>query len=366
MQPARRRLARRASPCLRGRLQAKPSDRGNTMNTMAITALCACGTAFLAAAVLGAPVIRLLKKMKFGQKILEDGPTWHMKKQHTPTMGGVIFILALLAALCACFPAIMTAGDFKPAMIFAFSAVFGLIGLIDDYAKIKKKQNQGLTPLQKLLLQIAAAALFVTALRSLGYLTGQVYIPFWDQTLALPWSLYLPCAIFVIVGAVNAVNLTDGIDGLAASVTAIVAAFFTGVFLLLADVSAAFSAGLLGGLLGFLLYNKNPARVFMGDTGSLFLGGAVCGMAFACDMPLILVPVGVIYIVETLADIIQVGYFKLTRRIFGKGRRLFRMAPLHHHFEKCGWSERKIVFVFSAVTAAMCVFSYFGVRGHLI
>ncbi len=336
------------------------------MNTVAITALCAWATAFLVAAVLGAPVIRLLKKLKFGQKILEDGPTWHMKKQHTPTMGGVIFILALLAALCSCFPAIMAAGDFKPAMIFAFSAVFGLIGLIDDYAKIRKKQNQGLTALQKLLLQIAAAALFVTALRSLGYLTGQVYVPFWDRTLALPWSLYLPCAIFVIVGAVNAVNLTDGIDGLAASVTAIAAAFFTGVFLLLTDVSAVFSAGLLGGLLGFLLYNKYPARVFMGDTGSLFLGGAVCGMAFACDMPLILVPVGIIYIVETLADILQVGYFKLTRHMFGTGRRLFLMAPLHHHFEKKGWSEKKIVFVFSAVTAAMCVLSYLGVRGHLV
>lgn len=329
------------------------------------TALCAWAAAFLVTAVIGAPVIRLLKRMKFGQKILEDGPTWHMKKQYTPTMGGVMFILGLLAALCACFPAIMAAGDFKPAMIFAFSAVFGLIGLIDDYTKIKKKQNQGLTALQKLLLQIAAAALFVTALRSLGYLTGQVYVPFWNKTLILPWSLYLPCAIFVIVGAVNAVNLTDGIDGLAASVTGVVAAFFTGVFLLLADVSAVFSAGLLGGLMGFLLYNRNPARVFMGDTGSLFLGGAVCGMAFACDMPLILIPVGMIYIVETLSDILQVAWFKLTRRLFGQGRRIFRMAPLHHHFEKCGWSEKKIVFVFSAITAVMCVLSYLGLRRYL-
>lgn len=337
------------------------------MDAVVIAAPSAWAVAFLVTAALGAPAIRLLKKMKFGQKILEDGPTWHMKKQYTPTMGGVTFILGLLAALCACFPAIMAAGDFKPAMIFAFSAVFGLIGLIDDYTKIKKKQNQGLTALQKLLLQIAAAALFVTALRSLGYLTGRVYVPFWDFTLSLPWGIYLPCAIFVIVGCVNAVNLTDGIDGLAASVTAVVSAFFTAVFLfLLSDVSAVFSAGLLGGLMGFLLYNKNPARMFMGDTGSLFLGGAVCGMAFACDMPLILVPVGIVYIAETLSDILQVAWFKLTRRLFGQGMRIFKMAPLHHHFEKCGWSENKIVFVFSAVTAAMCVLSYFGVRGHLI
>lgn len=336
------------------------------MDAVAIAALSAFAVAFLVTAVLGAPVIRLLKKMKFGQKILEDGPTWHMYKQYTPTMGGVMFILGLLAALCVSFPAIMAAGDFKPAMIFAFSAVFGLIGFIDDYTKIKKKQNQGLTALQKLLLQIAAAALFVTALRSLGYLTGQVYVPFWNTTLLLPWAVYLPCAIFVIVGCVNAVNLTDGIDGLAASVTGVVSAFFTALFLfLLTDVSAVFSAGLLGGLLGFLLYNKNPARVFMGDTGSLFLGGAVCGMAFACDMPLILIPVGIIYIVETLSDIIQVFWFKLTRRLFGQGRRIFRMAPLHHHFEKCGWSEKKIVFVFSTITAVMCILSYFGLRGYL-
>lgn len=215
--------------------------------------------------------------------------------------------------------------------------------------------------MQKLLLQIAAAALFVTVLRSLGYLTGQVYVPFLDITFSMAWWVYLPCAIFVIVGTVNAVNLTDGIDGLAASVTAVVSLFFTAVFAQMGgDATVAFSAGLLGGLLGFLLYNKNPAKVFMGDTGSLFLGGAVCGMAFACDMPLILVPVGIIYIVETLSDIIQVTYFKLTH-----GKRIFKMAPLHHHFEMCGWSEKKIVFVFSAITAVMCILSYFGVRPYL-
>ncbi len=320
------------------------------------TAVAAFVVSLVVTALLGMPVIHFLKRLKFGQKILEDGPTWHINKQYTPTMGGVMFIIGLLCALCACLPAILAQGDFKP-----FSVVFGLIGMVDDYTKIKKKRNQGLTPMQKLLLQIAAAALFVTVLRSLGYLTGQVYVPFVDLTFSLSWWIYLPCAIFVIVGTVNAVNLTDGIDGLAASVTAVVSLFFTAVFAQMGgDATVAFSAGLLGGLLGFLLYNKNPARVFMGDTGSLFLGGAVCGMAFACDMPLILVPVGLIYIVETLSDIIQVTYFKLTH-----GKRIFKMAPLHHHFEMCGWSEKKIVFVFSAITAVMCALSYFGVRPYL-
>ena len=323
-------------------------------------AICAFVVAFALTAVLGTPVIRFLKKLKFGQKILEDGPTWHMNKQYTPTMGGIMFIAGLVGALCACLPAIWAAADLRPVLIFALSLIFGLIGMVDDYTKVKKKQNQGLTPLQKLLLQIAAAALFVTVLRSMGYITGHVYIPFVNVLWQVPWFVYLPCAIFVIVGAVNAVNLTDGIDGLAASVTAVVALFFSGVFLALGDSSAVFSAGLFGALLGFLLYNKNPARVFMGDTGSLFLGGAVCGMAFACDLPLILVPVGIIYIAETLSDIIQVTYFKMTH-----GKRIFKMAPLHHHFEMCGWSEKKIVFVFTAITLVMCIVSYLGIGPFL-
>ena len=323
-------------------------------------AICAFVVAFALTAVLGTPVIRFLKKLKFGQKILEDGPTWHMNKQYTPTMGGIMFIAGLVGALCACLPAIWAAADLRPVLIFALSLIFGLIGMVDDYTKIKKKQNQGLTPLQKLLLQIAAAALFVTVLRPMGYITGHVYIPFVNVLWQVPWFVYLPCAIFVIVGAVNAVNLTDGIDGLAASVTAVVALFFSGVFLALGDSSAVFSAGLFGALLGFLLYNKNPARVFMGDTGSLFLGGAVCGMAFACDLPLILVPVGIIYIAETLSDIIQVTYFKMTH-----GKRIFKMTPLHHHFEMCGWSEKKIVFVFTAITLVMCIVSYLGIGPFL-
>lgn len=315
---------------------------------------------FVVTAVIGMPTIRFLKKLKFGQKILEDGPTWHMKKQYTPTMGGLMFIIGLMAALAVSLPAILKKSDIRPMLVFAFSMIFGLIGVIDDYTKIKKKQNQGLTPMQKLLLQIAAAALFVTVLRQLGLLTGELYVPFFDVTWHWPWLCYLPFAIFIIVGTVNAVNLTDGIDGLAATVTSVVCLFFTAVFLLENNgVTQVFSAGLLGGLLGFLIFNKNPAKVFMGDTGSLFLGGAVCGMAFASDLPLVLIPVGIIYIVETLSDIIQVSYFKISG-----GKRIFKMAPLHHHFEMCGWSEKKIVGVFSSITAICCLLAYFALRSR--
>ena len=193
-------------------------------------------------------------------------------------------------------------------------------------------------------------------MRVMGYLEPQLIIPFVDITIDLPWIVYLLFAMFVIVGADNAVNLTDGIDGLCASVTAVVAVFFTAVFTFADSPARLFSAALLGGLLGFLVFNKYPAKVFMGDTGSLFLGGAVCAMAFACNLPLILIPVGIIYIIETLSDIIQVLYFKATH-----GKRFFKMAPIHHHFEMCGWSEKKIVAVFSAVTILTCALSYIGI-----
>ena len=228
----------------------------------------------------------------------------------------------------------------------------GFIGMVDDWTKIKKKHNKGLTALQKLLLQIAAAVLFLVVMRVMGYLEAHLYIPFVGVTLRLPWLLYLLFSVIVILGADNAVNLTDGIDGLCASVTFVVALFFSVVFLRETTGAATFALALAGGLLGFFLFNKNPARVFMGDTGSLFLGGAVCAMAFAYDMPLILVPVGLVYIIETLSVIIQVGYFKLTH-----GKRFFKMAPFHHHLEMSGWSEWKIVIAASALTALLCAIS---------
>lgn len=312
--------------------------------------------AFVTAIIAGPSVIRMLTAMHFGQKILDDGPTWHMNKENTPTMGGIIFILAIVAPILICLPAMISAGEYRPLLMLMLSLVFAAVGFVDDYTKIKKHRNKGLTAGQKLLLQIAAATLFVTVMRTMGYVEPVIIVPFVGAEIDVPWIFYLLFSVFVIVGCDNAVNLTDGIDGLCTSVTAVVAAFFSGVFLYLDSPARLFSGALFGALAGFFIFNKHPARVFMGDTGALFLGGAVCAMAYACNMPLILVPVGIVYIVETLSDIIQVAYYKLTH-----GRRIFKMAPIHHHFEMCGWSENKIVAVFTAVTVIFCLLSYFGI-----
>ena len=317
----------------------------------------AAAVSFVLAAVSGPGIIRYLRKLKFGQKILEIGPKWHMNKQYTPTMGGFIFILPVTAAvLIAAGPRLFGEGRWEYAAALLLSLVFGAIGLIDDYTKVKKKENAGLTPRQKLLLQIAAAVLFVTVLRTLGVIGSELIIPFTPWRVELPWLVYLLFATFVIVGTDNAVNLTDGIDGLAAGVTLPVAIFFAAVAWRQGnDAVAIFAAALAGGLAAFLIYNFNPAKVFMGDTGSLFLGGAVSAMAISLELPLILIPVGIVYIVETLSDILQVCYFKATG-----GKRLFKMAPIHHHFELCGWSERRIVLTFASVTALMCIVCYLG------
>ncbi len=319
------------------------------MSTMALL-LQTAGLAFVIAALIAPIIIRKLRELKFGQKILEDGPTWHMNKQNTPTMGGVIFIIAMTLAILTTLPSMIGTHEWRPLVMLGLSLVFGCIGLVDDWTKIKKKQNKGLTSLQKLLLQLAAAALFLVIMRGMGYLTAELYIPFVGVSLELPWLLYLIFSMLVIVGADNAVNLTDGIDGLCSSVTAVISIFFSVVFLREGNGAAVFSLALAGGLVGFFLYNKHPARTFMGDTGSLFLGGAVCAMAFAYDMPLILVIVGLVYIIETLSVIIQVLYFKLTH-----GKRFFKMAPIHHHFEMCGWSEWKLVIVACSLTAVLCL-----------
>lgn len=322
------------------------------MKTIAFGGLAAFVTAIIAAPT----VIRMLTAMKFGQKILDDGPTWHMNKENTPTMGGVIFILAIVVPILICLPAMISAGEYRPLLMLMLSLVFAAVGFVDDYTKIKKHRNKGLTAGQKLLLQIAAATLFVTVMRTMGYIEPVIIVPFVGAEIDVPWLFYLLFSVFVIVGCDNAVNLTDGIDGLCTSVTAVVAAFFSGVFLYLDSPARLFSGALFGALAGFFIFNKHPAKVFMGDTGALFLGGAVCAMAYACNMPLILVPVGIVYIVETLSDIIQVVYFKLSH-----GKRVFKMAPIHHHFEMCGWSEGKIVAVFTAVTVLACLLSYFGI-----
>ena len=224
----------------------------------------------------------------------------------------------------------------------------------------ENKDDADLTAPQKFLLQLAAAILFTVLMRNHGYLSNALYVPFFHVTFLIPWPLYMVFAAFVMVGTVNAVNITDGIDGLAAGVTMPVALFFTAAACFWARYElGVFAAALFGGLCAFLIYNFYPAKVFMGDTGSLFLGGAVCGLAFALDIPLILITVGVIYIVETLSDILQVGYFKLSH-----GKRIFRMAPLHHHLEMGGWSEVKLFCVFTGITAVTCVLSFWGVMNR--
>ena len=288
----------------------------------------------------GKLLIPALIRLKAGQSIKEVGPTWHKGKQGTPTMGGLMFIIGIGIAILILGWRGMLERNFTHLYVYVFALVFGVIGYIDDYQKVKHHHNTGLTAPQKFLLQLAAAIAFLCLMRYEGMLSPNLYIPFFNTHLVLPWVVYMIFAAFVIIGTVNAVNITDGIDGLSSSVT----------------VPGVFAGALVGGLLGFLCYNHYPAKVFMGDTGSLFLGGAVAALAFAYDMPLILLLVGFVYLCETLSDIIQVTYFKLTH-----GKRIFKMAPLHHHFEMCGWKETKIVAVFAAVSALFCVLAYLGV-----
>ena len=322
-----------------------------------MTMLLAGVAAMVISALVGWFLIPFLRALKAGQSIKEIGPTWHMSKQGTPTMGGFMFMAAVAVCVILFGWKDMAAGDFSALFVLVFALVFGAIGFVDDYAKVKKHQNTGLTAGWKFLLQLAAAIAFLALLRFTHHLSSNLYIPFVNVELPLPWPLYMVFAAFVIVGCVNSVNLTDGLDGLAASVTLPVAVFFAVLSAWWAkDSVGVFAGALAGSLIGFLIYNFHPAKVFMGDTGSLFLGGAVCGLALILDVPLILILVGIIYIAETMSDIIQVGYFKLTH-----GKRIFRMAPLHHHLELGGWSEVRVVLVFAGITIACCLLAFVGV-----
>ena len=313
--------------------------------------------AFGVAAILGQILVPLLRRWKAGQSIREDGPTWHMSKQGTPTMGGVMFIAAMAVALLVAGWQELGQGNRNHWYVFVFALVFGVIGFIDDFQKLRHHANEGLTAPQKFLLQLAAAIAFTVLMRGEGYLTPNLFIPFVNLTIPLPWVVYMVFAAFVMVGTVNAVNLTDGIDGLATGVTIPVALFYMAVSAWFGRTDLAIlSAALAGGLAAFLIYNFHPAKVFMGDTGSLFLGGMVCGLAFALDIPLVIPIIGLVYVAEVLSDIIQVAYFKKTG-----GKRFFRMAPLHHHLEMGGWSEVKLFCVFTGITLVMCALAFWGV-----
>jgi len=313
--------------------------------------------AFGVTAIIGQILIPLLRRLKAGQSIKEDGPTWHMSKQGTPTMGGIMFIIGIGAAILIAGWEDICQGRYSHLFVFLFALVFGLIGMVDDVQKLRHKGNEGLTAPQKFLLQLAVSITFTVLLRHFGYLTPNLYIPFANISLHLSWVVYMVFAAFVMVATVNAVNLTDGIDGLATGVTIPVAVFYMGAsaWFKQGNLSIA-AAAVVGGLSAFLLYNFHPAKVFMGDTGSLFLGGIVCGLAFALDMPMVIPIIGLVYVLEALSDIIQVAYFKATG-----GKRIFRMAPLHHHFEMSGWSESKLFCVFSGGTLILCIIAFAGI-----
>mgnify|MGYP001444806312 CR=1 FL=1 len=293
---------------------------------------------------IGPAVINYLRKMKFGQKILEIGPKWHMNKQNIPTMGGFMFIIGIAAAVIIG-NIVMGEISVSSLAVLGLAVAYGAVGLVDDYAKIKKKENAGLTPKQKLVLQILVAGVFILVLFLGSSGLPQLWIPFTGISFSWPWPLYIVFAAFVIVGADNAVNLTDGIDGLAASVTLPVAIFFVFVGFRRGDMGVViFSAALAGALLGFLRYNFNPAKVFMGDTGSMFLGGMVTALAFIMGRPELVFFFGIVYIWDAMTVVIQRVYFKLTH-----GKRIFRMTPIHHAFEMRGWKEVKIDFFFSLI-----------------
>jgi phospho-N-acetylmuramoyl-pentapeptide-transferase len=320
---------------------------------------------FVGAAVLGRIFIPVLKSYKVGQKIREIGPRWHKSKEGTPMMGGLFFIVpVVLTMLVYSFVCLDFAEEgVRFLLCIALALANGAIGFVDDARKLFKKQNEGLKAGEKFMLQLIAAALFLLGMAHFGGLTTELYIPFFDVSFELG-TFYYVIALFLIVGVTNAVNLTDGIDGLASSVTAVVSAFFAVFAAVALNAGALYLAGaLFGGCAGFLVYNLNPARIFMGDTGSLFLGGAVCALAFLMNNPLIILVAGIIYIIEAVSVILQVGYFKITKKLTGEGKRLFKMSPIHHHFERSGWSENKIVAIFCLVSAAACVLAYlFGIK----
>ena len=321
-----------------------------------------CG--FLAALFLTVLFMRLLlpilRRRHVGQRILEIGPSWHSVKEGTPTMGGLSFLGGILLSVMIAYILLIkvTSTLFLRPLIFAFlyALLTAFVGLIDDLTKFRKKQNEGLTPSQKIVLQIAFAAAYLALLRIYGYIDTAFYIPYFNTVVDFGLSYYF-FALILCVGTVNCVNLTDGIDGLCSTVTLIVGAFFALAAATLSNESTlVLSAAIMGGCLAFLFFNRHPAKVFMGDTGSLFLGGTVVGCAFTLDSPLLLLIVGLPYLFEGVSVILQVGYYKLTKK------RLFRMAPFHHHLEKCGWSEGRIVTAFALGTVLLGFLAFFGVK----
>ncbi len=298
--------------------------------------------------------IPFLHKLKFGQQVREEGPQAHLKKQGTPTMGGVLFLAAIILT------ALVFQGRYPRIRPILFMTVgFGVIGFLDDYLKIVMKRSEGLNPKQKLLGQIVITGIFAWYLVTSNEVGTGMLIPFtggFDQGIYLNLGiLFVPAVFVVVLGTDNGVNFTDGLDGLCTSVTILVGAFLTVVSLRENSGISPITGAVVGSLMGFLLFNVYPAKVFMGDTGSLALGGFVASSAFMMEIPLFIVIIGFIYLIEVLSVIIQVTYFKKTG-----GKRIFKMAPIHHHFELCGWSETRVTAVFAVATAILCLVAYLG------
>ena len=320
----------------------------NSILTMILSGVAALGIT----AILGFGIIPWLRKLKFGQTILEEGPKWHKSKQGTPTMGGIMFIIGIFFSAAAMLVVnyvtgnkLELTGDMNT-KIWAgliMALMFGLVGFADDYIKVVKKRNLGLSIVQKSIAQVVICAGYLTSIFLAMGKDPYMFVPFIGKVDLEIWFWVL--GVCVIYGAINAVNFTDGIDGLCSSVTATAAVSFIAIAVIHKFLGVGvLAAALLGGCIGFFIWNKFPAKVFMGDTGSMFLGGMVVAIAYALDCPVILILTGFIYVIEALSDVIQIGYYKITH-----GKRIFKMAPIHHHFEMCGWSEKKIDAVFCTV-----------------
>ena len=316
------------------------------MNDLSLSVFMPVIISFLISVVFCPILIPFLRKLKFGQTEREEGPQSHLKKNGTPTMGGLVILASILLT------SLIYIGKFTEILPVLFMTLgFGLIGFLDDYIKVVKKRSLGLTPLQKMALQFIVTGVFIYYYFKIAGLDTSIKIPFVSgDGFVMPTWLFIIFVFIVVLGTVNGVNFTDGLDGLASGVTVIVATFFTIAALSLNPSMTPITGAVVGSLLGFLLFNTYPARVFMGDTGSLALGGFVSSIALMLHMPLFIVIIGLIYLVEVLSVILQVGYFKLTH-----GKRIFKMAPIHHHFELCGYSETQVVAAFSIVTALLCL-----------
>ncbi len=326
--------------------------------------LVAAGTALLVSLVSGFVLVPLLHRLKFGQTINEEGPAWHKGKQGTPTMGGVLFILGSLLGVAVAYPMlenIQTDADPLAGLLVLLglftSLAFAFVGFVDDYLKVVRKKNLGLRAREKLVMQFAIAGSFLLTLHMMGRLSTLVRLPFLG---AVDFGLlFYPLSLILIVGLVNAVNLTDGIDGLASLTTLCVMCGYALLLTLFARFQlSVWAAAVAGALVGFLFWNFYPAKVFMGDTGSMFLGGTVVALGYCMGRPDILFILSLLFLGEAVSVMMQVGWFKYTKRKYGAGRRIFKMTPLHHHFEMSGWSEVKIDLIFSMVTLFCVVIAY--------